>query len=253
MTSFARLVAGDLAALRGRGLWWAAAVAAVGSFAGGLAMAALVLSVGGAGAVESSTVIVSRGSTATLAVAVLASLGIAGQYRDGSWLHASLAAPWPVRRALASIVPAIALGAGLGIIAVAASAAGAALVEPRALAALPLAASAHLAAVIAWSCWMACLAHASRSPLATLAAGGGLPLVAEPAASGLLAQTGLAEARWLLPATALRSLAELPVGAGAVLDGPTAARAPLLVVVALGWTALAVLAAWLRLRGASPR
>ncbi len=247
------LVAGALAAMRGRRLGWAVVVAAAGSFVGGLAMAGLALSFQGATAIETSTVVVSRGSAAPLAVTVLASLAVAGPYRDGSWLHAALAEPSPARRMLAGAVPVLALGVGLGAIAVAAAAAGAAVLGPSAVPALPLAGAAHLAVVALWSMWMLGLGHASRSPLATLGIGAGLPLVVEPALSALLAQTAIAEARWLLPATSLRSLAELPVGDGAVLDGPTLALAPLLIAAALGWTAAAALAGWSRARAAQPR
>lgn len=247
------LVAGALAALRGRRLGWAAVVAAAGSFLGGLAMAGLALRFGGATAIETSTVVVSRGSSAPLAVAVLAGLAVAAPYRDGSWLHAALAAPSPARRMLAGAVPVVSLAIVLGVVAVAAAAAGAAILGPSPLAALPLAGAAHLGVVALWSTWMLGLGHATRSPLATLGIGAGMPLVVEPALSGLLAQTPLAEARWLLPATSLRSLAELPVGDGAVLDGPPPEAAPLLVIAALGWTAAAVLAGWLRARAAQPR
>lgn len=253
MTCFRALAAGELAALRGRRLWWAAVVAAAGSFVGGLAMAGLALQLDGVAAVEASTVVVSRGSSAAVAIAVLASLAAAGPYRDGSWLHAALAVPSPARRILAGAVPAAVLGLVLAVIAVAAAAVGAAVVDPQTLGALPLAGAAHVAVVVVWTVWMLCLAHATRSPLATLGVGAGLPVVVEPALSGLLAQSVLADARWLLPATTLRSLAELPVGQGAVLDGPAPEHAPLLVAAATGWTALAVLAGWLRARGAQPR
>ena len=253
LTAFARLAAAELVALRGRRLWWSAVVAATGSFVGGVAMAAVLLPFDDASAVESSVVVVSRGSTAAVAVALLASLGVAAPYRDGAWMHAVLAAPAPAPRLAATAVPVVALGLGVGAIAVAATAVGAAIVHPGALAALPLAATAHLAAVGVWSVWMLCLAHATRSPVATLAVGAGLPLVAEPGLAGAIAHSALPEARWLLPGTVLRSLSELPIGSGAVLDGPTPERVPMLVAAAAGWTALAVLAALARARGAQPR
>lgn len=253
MRSVGPLLAGELAALRGRGLWWAAVVAVGGSLLGGLAMAALVLPFDDIASLEASTVVVSRGSSTPVAVALLTSFAVAGPYRDGSWLHAALAVPRPARRMLAGAAPVIALGLGLGVLGVAAAAAGAAIVDASALAALPAAGAAQLAVVAVWSVWLLCLGHATRSPLATLGIGAGLPLIVEPALSGLLAQSSLGEARWLLPATSLRSLAELPVGDGAVLDGPPLELAPLLAATALGWTAIAALAGWLRARGAQPR
>ncbi|MGM1028751.1 MAG: hypothetical protein ACQEWM_02625 [Actinomycetota bacterium] len=253
MTPALALAAGELAALRGRRLGWAVVLAAVGSFLGGLAMAGLALALDDVAALETSTVVVSRGSSATVAVAVLASLAVAGPYRDGSWLHAALAEPSPARRMLAGAVPVIALGVRLGAIAVVAAAAGAAVVDPGTLAAVPLVAAAHLPAVGVWSAWMLCLGHATRSPLATAAVGAGLPLMIEPALAGALAQSALADVRWLLPATSLRSLAELPVGDGALLDGPPLALSPMLVAAALGWTVIAGLAGWLRARAAQPR
>jgi hypothetical protein len=253
VTRFARLTVAELAALRGRRLWWAAVVAATGSLTGGFAMAALVLPFERASAVESSIVIVSRGSTATVAVALLASLAVASPYRDGAWMHAALAAPSPALRMAASAVPVVALGTAVGAIALTAAAVGAAILDPAAVAALPLAAALHLAVVAVWSVWMLCLAHATRSPLATLAVGAGLPLVAEPAIAGALAQSSVPDARWMLPGATLRSLAELPIGTGAVIDGPPAAYAPMLAAAALTWTAIAVLAAWSRVRGAPSR
>lgn len=253
MSRVGSLLAGELAALRGRRLGWAGAVAAVGSFVGGLAMGALALPFDDAAAIEVSTVVVSRGSSAPVAVALLASLAVAGPYRDGSWLHAALAVPSPARRMLAGAVPVAGVGVALGTIAVIAAAVGAAVVDPSALAALPLAGAAQLAAIGAWSVWLLCLGHATRSPIATLGIGAGLPVVVEPALSGLLALSPLAEARWLLPATSLRSLAELSVGDGALLDGPDLALAPLLATAVLGWTAVAALAGWLRACGAQPR
>ena len=252
---FARLALAELVAMRGRRLAWCAAVATLGSFAGGLAMGALVVPFAGAiDPAEASTVVVSRGSAAQAAVAVLAGLAIAAPYRDGSWMHAALAAPSPMRRLLAGAVPVLALALGLGGLAIAAAAAGASLVEPGALAALPAAAGIHLAVVGVWTWWMLCLAHASRSALATLAVGQGLPLVVEPALAGLLAQTAMADARWaLLPSLALRSLGELPSGGGAVLDGPPPEQAPLLLVALTAWTAAATVVAWLRARRAQPR
>lgn len=253
MTRLARLAAAELVALRGRRLWWSAVVAATGSLVGGLAMAALLLPFDGASAIESSVVVVSRGSSAAIAVALLASLGVAAPYRDGAWMHAVLAVPAPAPRLAASAVPVVALGVAVGGIAVSAAAAGAAIIDAGALASLPLAAASHLVVVALWSVWMLCLAHATRSPLATLAVGAGLPLVAEPAIAGALAHSAAPEARWLLPGTALRSLSELPVGSGVVLDGPPPEHAPALVVAVAGWTALAVLAACARARGAQPR
>lgn len=253
MSRLARSAAGELAALRGRRLWWSAVVAAAGSLVGGMAMAGLVLPFEEASAIEASTVVISRGSASAVAVAVLASLAVAGPYRDGSWMQAALAVPSPAPRLVASGVPTVVLGAGIGAVAVASTAIGAGLVDPSALGALPPAAAAHLAAVAVWSAWMACLAHATRSPLATLGVGAGLPLVAEPAVAGALAQAAMPDARWLLPATSLRSLSELPVGDGAVLDGPPPGLAPVIVAAALGWSVLAVIAAWLRAGGAQPR
>ncbi|MGY3127975.1 hypothetical protein ACVWW9_001474 [Agrococcus sp. UYP33] len=251
---FRTLAAAELAAMRGRRLGWAVVLAAAGSCVGGLAMAALVLPFDAAAAIEASTVVVSRGSAAAVAVAVLAALAVAGPYRDGSWMHAALAVPHVGRRLAAGAVPAVGLGVGLGAVAIASAAVGAALVDASALRALPAAAAAHLGAIAVWSVWLVCLAHATRSPLATLGIGAGLPLVAEPALAGLLAMTPMADARWwLLPGIALRSLAEVPVGEGVVLDGPSPAQLPLLLASVLGWTAAAALAAWLRARGAQPR
>lgn len=240
--------------MRGRRAGWAIGIAAAGSWAGGLAMAALVLPFGEVAAIEASTVVVSRGSAAAVAVAALASLVVAGPYRDGSWVHLALAVPSAAHRLAVTALPAVGAGVALGAAAVAAAALGAALAAPAALTALPAAAAAHLGSIAVWSLWMACLAHAARSPLVTLGVGAGMPLVIEPALGGLLALTPLADARWsLLPATALRSLAELPVGAGVVLHGPTSDRAPLLLASVLGWTAAAALAAWARMRAAPPR
>ncbi|MGC5077268.1 hypothetical protein [Agrococcus sp. DT81.2] len=253
MTRLARLAAAELIALRGRRLWWAVVVGGAGSFAGGFAIAALVLPFDEASAVESSIVVVSRGSTAAVAVALLASLAVAGPYRDGAWMHAALAAPSPGMRMIAGAVPVVALSTGVAAIAVTAAAAGAAVLDPDPLAALPLAAAGHLAVVAVWSVWMLCLAHATRSPLATLAVGAGLPLAVEPAIAGALALSAIPGARWLLPGATLRSLAELPIGIGAVVEGPSLADAPMLAAAALGWTALAILAAWARAHGAPPR
>lgn len=255
MTRFARLASAEAAALRGRRLWWSAVVAAGGSLVGGLAMAGLLVAFDGASAVEWSTVVVSRGSTAPIAVALLASLGVASGYRDGSWMHAALAAPAPAMRIAASAVPTLAIGLGLGAVAAVAAVAASVLVDPGrlvsvgVLAALPLAVAVHVTVAVVWSAWMLCVAHATGSPLATLGIGAGLPLVIEPAVAGALAQTALADARWLLPGASLRSLAELPVGRGAVLDGPPPELAPALAAAALGWTAIAAIAAWARARG----
>lgn len=253
MTLAARLVTAELAALRGRRLAVAAAVSAVGSLVGGLAMGALLLPFAEASPVEASTVVVSRGSAAPTAIAVLAALAVAAPYRDGSWMHAALGVPSPVARLVAGAVPIAAIAMGLGAIAVGAAAAGAAVVHPVALGALPLAGAAHVGAIAIWTVWMLGLAHASRSPALTLALGAGLPLVVEPAIAGLLAHSAAAEARWLLPALALRSLAELPVGDGSVLDGPPPELAPAIGAAAVCWTAVAAVAAWLRARGPLPR
>lgn len=241
------------ALLIGRRQGWALAIAIFGSAAGGAASSALVAQLGQMPALDAATTIVSRGSAALLAITLFAGLGVAGPYRDGAWVHAALAEPRPTRRLLNAAAPTVALGLALAATAALAAILGAAVVALPAASAIAIAMGAHLAVAALWSLWMLLLAHAMRSPLGVLAIGAGLPLVVEPLLGGLLAQTPMPEARWLLPSTALRALGELPVVEGAVIARLEPQLVPLVVIVVAGWTSVIVAAAWLRMRSPQPR
>ncbi|ERG63902.1 hypothetical protein L332_05390 [Agrococcus pavilionensis RW1] len=239
--------------LLGRRPWIPLTLALVGSGLGGLATGALLAHAAASTDLEAATVVIARGSAAQPAIAVLASLGVAAPYRDGSWMHAALAHPRPAHRLALSIgstlVPALLLAA---LSSAAALAGAAALVRPSLDAALVVV-SIHLGTAAAWAVWMAALAHASRSPLLVLAVGLALPLLVEPGIAGALALAGLDGVRWLLPGQALRAVSEGIVAGGTVLAPIGAAELRLAAAALVGWSAVAVLAAWARLRGGRPR
>ncbi|WP_035254969.1 hypothetical protein [Agrococcus lahaulensis] len=242
-----------VAMLGGRRPWLPLALAVVGSALAGLAAGGLLAQTGASSDLEAATVVVARGSAAQLAIVVLASLGVAAPYRDGSWMHAALANPSAARRLALSIAAMLVPALLLAVLSSAAALAGAAaLVRPGAGAVL-VAAGIHLATSAAWAVWMAALAHASRSPMLVLAAGLALPLLVEPGIAGALALASLDGLRWLLPGQALRALAEGIVADGAVLARIDAAAMRLGGAAAVGWTAIVVLAAWARMRGSGRR
>jgi hypothetical protein len=246
--------AAELAAMvLGRRPWIPGAIALVGSGLAGLAVGGLLSQAAASSDLEAATAIVSRGSAAHLAIAVLASLGVAGPYRDGGWMHAALAHPRPAPRLALTVVPMLLPALILAALSSAAAVAGAAALVQPSLDATLAATGIHLGTCTAWAVWMAALAHASRSPMLVLAVGLALPLIVEPAVSGVLVAAGLGGFRWLMPAQALRALAEGVVVDGAVLAPVGDEPVRLAVAALVGWTAIAVLAAGARLRGARPR
>lgn len=254
MSAVLRAGRAELAAmLLGRRLWIPVAIAVVGSALAGLAVGGLLSRAAASSDLEAATAIVARGSAAQLAIVVLASLGVAGPYRDGAWLHAALAHPRPARRLALTAVPMLVPALLLAAVSSATAVAGAAVLVRPSLGAILTATGVHLVASTAWAAWMAALAHATRSPMLVLAVGLALPLIVEPGIGGALVGAGLDGLRWLLPCHALRALAEGTVADGAVLApiGDDAVRVA--ASAALGWTVIAVLGAWARLRGTRPR
>ncbi|WP_413316869.1 hypothetical protein AA0Z99_09590 [Agrococcus sp. 1P02AA] len=239
--------------LRGRRQGWVLVLAVAGSLAGGLTSGAIAAQVGSVGPLELATMSVSRGAATPIAVALLAALAVAGPYRDGGWLHAVLGEPRALPRALAGAVPMLGLSLLLGLLSATIAAVSAAALVGFDLGALALAVSAHLLVTTIWSAWMLCLAHATRSPLATLAVGVGVPVIVEPALAGLMAQLRLDPARWALPGQALRAVGEVAAGGGAVLLPVPVGALAIAVAAIAACTLAAVLAAWLRMRAAQPR
>lgn len=239
--------------LRGRRQGWVLVFAVVGSLAGGITSGGIATQLSGVEPLELSTMSISRGAATPIAVALLAAVAIAGPYRDGGWLQPVLSEPRALPRALAGGVPMLGASVLLGLLAatVAAVSAGAlAGFDPGSFA---LAASAHVVVTAIWGLWMLCLAHATRSPLLTIAVGVGMPVVVEPALAGLLAQLQLDPARWALPGQALRAVGEAGAGGGALLL-PISAQALAIAVATIAiCTLAAVLAAGLRMRAAQPR
>lgn len=232
---------------------WILACSLLVSFGGGLVHAAIAAGLTGVEAIELQTAVISRGAATPLGVVLLMVVAIAGPYRDGSWLHAALAEPRASRRLLVSAVP---IGAACAVVAVASAAAataGAAVmgrIEPPSI---MLSTALHLAVTQIWALWMLCLAHATRSPMLTLAIGAGLPILIEPATAGLLTQADLGDLRLALPGQALRALAELPATGGALLQPVPAEALPLAIVTIVICTGAAAASAWLRLRRPQPR
>lgn len=242
-----------VATVLGRRAWVWLIVAVFGSAVSGLISGGLLSQMSSASAIEQATVIVARGSAAQIAIVVLASAGIAGAYRDGSWMHAALACPNAARRlgiGLAAVLPiTVALGAVSAVAAIAGAAPFARADPP----ALVIAIGLQLLISGIWGLWIISLAHAVRSPLVVLAIGLGLPLVVEPGLGGGFALAGVDGLRWLLPGQALRAVAERAAGEGAVLAGVEDAALVTAILATVGWSALALAGAWWRMRGAQPR
>lgn len=234
-------------------LRWILAFSMVVSFGGGLMHGVLAERLGGIDAIELQTAVVSRGAATQLAIVLLMVVAVASPYRDGTWLHAALAEPRPLRRLLIFGAPLLALCVVLAAASAAAATAGASAVDQLEPGGVALSGSLHLAVMLLWALWLLCLAHATRSPMLTMVIGAGLPIVVEPALAGLLAQADLGTLRWLLPGQALRAIAELPATGGGLLQPVPAEGLPVAVATLVACTAAAVAAAWLRLRGSQPR
>lgn len=232
---------------------WILACSVAASFGGGLVHGALAAQLGGIDAVELQTAVVSRGAATPLAVVLLMMVVVADPYRDGSWLHAALAEPLPLRRLLVSAVPALAACCLLALVSAAAATAGAGVTRPIEFAVVAGSFGLHLAVTSIWALWMLGLAHATRSPLLTLAVGAGLPIVVEPTLAGLLSQTDLGALRWLLPGNALRAVAEQPAIGGGLLQPVPPEALPAAIVTITACTLGIGTSAWLRLRGPQPR
>ncbi|MCH1884199.1 hypothetical protein [Agrococcus sp. ARC_14] len=236
-----------------RRLRWILALAVGCSAIGGLVHAAIAAQLPGIDAIELQTAVVSRGAATQLAVVLLMSVAVAGRYRDGSWLQLALAEPRPSRRLLTAAAPALSASVLLALVSAASATAAAALVSRIDPPSLALATCLHVAVTTIWALWTLCLAHASRSPMLTLAIGAGLPIVVEPAAAGLLTQADLAGLRWAMPGHALRVLAELPATGGALLQPVPPEALPAALGTVIVCTAVLAAIAWLRLRGSQPR
>lgn len=237
------------AMLLGRRPWIPLVIAVAGSALAGLAIGGLLSQAPASSDLEAATAIVARGSAAQLAIVVLASLGVAGPYRDGAWVHEALAHPRPARRLALSLVPMLLPALALAAVSSAAAVAGAAVLVQPGLGAILTATGLHLVASTAWAVWMAALAHATRAPMLVLAVGLALPLIVEPGIGGALVAARLDDLRWLMPSHALRAVVEGVVVDGAVL-APVGDAALRLAAAALAlWTAVALLAAFARLRG----
>lgn len=234
-------------------LRWVLVFALIVSFGGGFVHGAIAEALGDIDAMELQTAVVSRGAASPLAVVLVVLVAVAGPYRDGSWLHAVLAEPRPARRLLVSTVPVLAGCAVLALASAASATAGAAAAgrfEPDGVA---VSVCLHLAVTSIWTVWLLGIAHATRSPILTLAIGAGVPIVLEPTAAGLLTQVDLGALRWLFPGQALRAIAELPATGGVLLQ-PVPIEAQLTAAATIvACTAAVGAAAWLRLRGSQPR
>lgn len=241
-----------LATLVGRRAGVVLALAIAGSVVAGLVAGALLAQLE-AGDGETAVAIVSRGSAAQLAITVFASLSIAGPYRDGSWMQSALALPSAALRLLVSVLLVLLVASAVAVVADGAAVAGAAAFAKAGPSALLRAVAVSLFASGIWAVWMAGLAHATRAPMLVLAVGVGLPLLLEPGLASALSLTEVEQVRWLLPTTALRALSEGYVEDPVMLAPVGTEAIGLAIAAVLSWTALAVAAAWIRMRGAQPR